>query len=255
MTNLILCFPFLYFIYSRLNNLKAWVFHSYFEWFPSFLILYYYSEYSLFNVFINWGASYLAFIAIYEIGYLINDFYSTKNEDQPRRRGGSLSFGRFNFLVFVAIRIGVFVAITWLYHFYNDIKWLTFYSTLISIIILHNTIKEKQLKPMSFSGMALLRFFAPFIFFINDTYLGILMIAVFINYVLFRLLTYMDSKDLLKMPIRKTAKFKMNFYFVLLPINVFISLLFHDLLPITLSVYYLIFTLIAYLAGKMNKSF
>lgn len=244
MNRLIFYIPFSYFVYTRLNNLKAWVFHSYYEWLPALFILIIFSKNTFQQNLFYFALAYLAFISIYEVGYFINDFYASRKEKKPRERLQDVKVGLSDIIFFYGIRFLFFFVITWHLDFFYDQLWQSFYLILAIVIVVHNLIKENELKSITFLSMAMLRLFAPIIFFINNDYFGVLTASFFVNYVFFRLITYMDSKDLLTF--KRTERFKMNFYLMLLPLNLWMSAVFQNFIPFAVGLYYLIFTAMNY---------
>ncbi len=96
LTLLPLLLPGAYFLKTRINNLKAIVFHSLMEWMPAALIAFLCAET---NGILAWAFGLLSFFAAYEIGYFVNDFYSIKFESKPRIRHEG-NYGIMRFLIY-----------------------------------------------------------------------------------------------------------------------------------------------------------
>ena len=213
--------PFSYFAQSRLQKPKDVIFHSYYEWFINILLLILLAQMPVTDALVSFGATYLCFISIYELGYLYNDVESVRFDPNPRRRIANFNPSNTELTIWAVTRLAIFAAITWYWEFYTDVRWWGFYALLVVFYALH--FRNKQLKPFTFMNLAVLRFFAPIFMFIPADKMLALGIAIFLNYVLYRSLTYFDSKGLLNMPDRTKAAFKMNYYWLIAGISAFSS--------------------------------
>src|SRR5687767_14408269 len=104
---LIIYLPFFYFQQSRLKHKKDYIFHGVYEWIPVLIILSW--SWPLAEATLFFGIYYLAFIALYEIGYLINDQLA---HDEKEGRIRASKFSVLEIVCFITIRIGVFATIT-----------------------------------------------------------------------------------------------------------------------------------------------
>ncbi len=226
------------------------IFHCYYEWIVSVGILYLLEGYSLSDSFRYFFLAYLAFISIYEIGYLFNDIYSIRYERNPRPRLSKIQWNGTLLIVYIVMRSLVFIAISlWLNVLITRI-WIYFYCFLFVAFTLHNLLRKEELKPITFSCLAFLRFFAPVFPFISVDTFHLVFPPFFICYFLYRLINYLDSKDFLVMPSRKTPEWKLSFYLITLIFNAYISFLLGSLVPLTLNVYYLVFWVVYFIASK-----
>lgn len=75
--------PFFYFQQSRLNNLRALVFHAAYEWVPAALIVLYASGLQ-WQALVQVALLYLGFIALYEVGYVANDQLAYRSESERK---------------------------------------------------------------------------------------------------------------------------------------------------------------------------
>lgn len=249
-----LLFPGLYFLQTRLNNLKALVFHSYYEWIPNILLLYFFSQSnSLATSITQFVFGYVAFISIYEIGYLMNDHYATRFDSNPRERSATLNVTPGYSVVFIGLRLLTFFFCARYLNVIDDIKLYGFYFLLILVFVLHNIIKEKSFKVFTFINLALFRFFAPIYLHLDTDDLKLLFLPIFLCYVFFRTFIYLDSKSLLNMPEQKSSNFKLNFYLLLIPIHIWISISFNSIWPIYIIVYFLIFVFFFHVLGKKSS--
>lgn len=154
---------------------------------------------------------YLAFISLYELGYMVNDLYSVQKEFDGRQRlPESPSFKWI--VVWVLFRIIVFLGVTVILHQWDQTSWWLFFIALILILILHNLFQDREFKTLTFSWLAWFRFMAPVIFVVQDHQIMGVGLAVAVGYVAFRHLGYLDSKGLLKMPGRQRPKFRLFFF-------------------------------------------
>ncbi|MBX3243613.1 MAG: hypothetical protein KF685_03985 [Acidobacteria bacterium] len=229
--------PFTYFAASRVKGLQIFVYHVVIEWLPAVMIVAYFSGLSA-DTAVRLGLYYLAFISIYEIGYLTNDFIAEKKEHDPRGRSKEVSLNNAGLLALIASRIAFFLLITWALELFNDTLWWAFYVSLSVSFFFHNYLANQYRLP-TFTVLSIFRFFAPFVFLIQKDALLILLPVVIFNYSLFRLLSYGASKGLVTLKNREAAKFKMLYYASILPLSVFITILFSSPLPVAATLYYL----------------
>jgi hypothetical protein len=243
MNSFLLLIPFNYFRTTRLNNKVAVIFHLQAEWIPAVVILLLLRPESLSDSLSHFFLSYLTFICVYEIGYFVNDFFYTKKEENPRERLSNYHLTSAFVILFISIRLILFAFLS--YNFFSSISFFVFYLTLAIVFTLHNLLRVKEYKVGTFINLAVLRFFAPFIFFISSAQTILLFPIVFLLYVFPRTLTYMDSKDLLQIPSRKTSQFKLIYYLLMLPICGWISLVQNHLIALVSCGYFIAFWIIA----------
>lgn len=237
MDRTLLLIPFGYFAKTRLHSWQSLFFHGYAEWLPSVLILHLIGGYTLAESSLLFLQAYICFISFYEIGYFVNDYYYTQKEIKPRSRLSAFRITHSFVAAFFLIRVATFLGFgIWLF-FDNSTFWY-FYLLLGTVFSLHNMLPKAELKVVTFVGLAFFRFFAPFGFFVAKASVANLLSAVLLGYVLLRTLGYMDSKDLLNMPQRKQASFKVLFYLLLLPLAVAICLLQESYLTLWANIYF-----------------
>lgn len=233
--------PIGYFLITRLKNAKNLVFHSYFEWFPAIGILLFLENMVVFEAVESFLLGYIAFISIYEIGYLTNDQLSEKNELNPRKRQDkTLSAGMF--ISLIAVRLAVFCGLTFYMGLQSSLLWWCFYMLLILSFLLHNSISNSDYRLVTFLNLSVFRFYAPFFIFTSPEVSRLIFPVVLICYSFFRTLIYMDNKDLLNVKSRKNPLFNFSFYLITLLIVVFYSVLSETTIPIYLAIYFMIFT-------------
>lgn len=226
--------PFFYFLSTRMRRLKDLVFHGLYEFVPAFIILFY-LERSAGDAAYQLFFFYLAFISVYEIGYLANDQSAIDYEDERPRSG--VRWKRWMIAVFVGIRVLVFAGVSWMMSVESE--WYLWFGLLGAVFTLHNLLRDRLMKCVTFSYLAFARFFSPMFSVVLSPMFVILLAPVLVNYVLFRLITYMDSKGLLSGD-RKTGGFRIGYYVLLIPFSVMWSILFGSWMPLYANTYFLL---------------
>src|SRR6476661_5209851 len=117
-------FPFIYFIKTRVPSIQSFVFHLYNEWIPAFVFILI-MPLPFNDAIVAFLVYYLIFISFYELGYILNDHYSVKNEDSPRFRSKLLS--RVEVWVIAVIRVCVFCSIVSIKGLWNNKEFIVFY--------------------------------------------------------------------------------------------------------------------------------
>ena len=204
--------PFTYFADTRL--LKGSIaFHVLFEWIAALLLV------SLFGIFglqesiqFAFGA-YLAFISLYEIGYIFNDLVSSRNENSPRLRGPQ-GASMVWVTAWIASRLAAFAFLTVMLIMMENASWWLFFLAMLLVFGAHNALKDNEAKAATFLWLAWFRFLAPVIFVVQASQrMGIAFGAAAL-YAGFRLFGYLDSKGLLQMPGRRDMKFRALYFTV-----------------------------------------
>jgi hypothetical protein len=230
--------PFFYFQNTRLNDRKAFFFHAAYEWLPAALLAFYFFPSA--STLVSVALCYVAFISVYEIGYVIND-QQAHQEEAGRKRAGQLN--AFQLTAFVAIRLVVFLVITIVQSQVQSTLWWGWYLLLAIQFAWHNLLTLRSLKAVTFSFLAFSRFFSPIIMVIPVTVSASIALPVFLNYVLFRLFTYLDSKDLLKNFERKSAVYYRGYYLLIIPFTIVAAYFFQSWIPMAFNGYYLLIAL------------
>jgi hypothetical protein len=226
--------PFFYFQKTRLNNRKAFIFHTAYEWLPAVLLAFYF--FPSVSTLVNVALYYLAFISVYEIGYVIND-QQAHQEEEGRKRTGQLK--AFQLIAFITIRLIVFLVITIVQSQMQSALWWGWYLLLAIQFAWHNLLTLRSLKAVTFSFLAFSRFFSPVLMVIPVAVSASIALPVFLNYVLFRLFTYLDSKDVLKNFDRKSGAYYRGYYLLIFPFSIVIGYLYQSWIPIAINGYYL----------------
>src|SRR5690606_10563413 len=137
----------------------------------------------------------------------------------PRKRLEAWQPSNSTIIIWIAIRVAVFVFLSYYLEVLNSPGWWYFYGLLILSFAMHNMLQRKEFKIFTFISLACLRFYAPVFLFLNPFYLTLSLPAILLHYVFFRTITYIDSKGLLNIPGRNSLSFKSAFYLILLPVS------------------------------------
>ncbi|MGJ7457443.1 hypothetical protein [Halomonas sp. RA08-2] len=210
--NLVYLMPFSYFYNTRLRNGSV-AFHLIFEWLAAVVLALAIGAVDPAQALLAAGLSYLAFISLYEVGYLINDLFSARKEDGGRTRGPqgvSITWVASWF----GSRFLVFIIVTALMGHVGSPEWWAFFLALVLVFGLHNWLNDRELKVATFQWLGWLRFMAPVIFVVDEAQLAGVGLAAAVAYVGFRIFGYLDSKGLLLMPGRQSSTFRL-FYFLM----------------------------------------
>lgn len=244
--------PFSYLVTSRLLRLKDWVFISLYEWIPNIglVLLLSTPSYGLKNI-LFWLLSYLGFISLYEIGYIFNDLVSVRYETNPRKRLGEYNPNQLEFFILICIRVLSFAFCTYILSCYFDMKmWWVTMSALILLYILHNTIQYKPHKIITFFQLAFIRIIAPIVLVLPTDQFAMIIPVYILCYVLYRSLIYMEHKFILTLDKRRTMKYTVGYYVLLIPVLSFLCLFFDSYIPITIGGYFIIVWFTLFFFGK-----
>jgi len=206
----VLLLPFTYFYSTRLSK-GALAFHVLFEWVAAIWLVTWLSTSHLGMDLIKVVLSYLAFISVYELGYMANDLHAAKFEADGRRRGPQDATSSW-VIAWVLTRLMVFFGVTVLLQQWSQVGWWLFYIALGTVFALHNWLDDREMKVSTFAWLAWFRFMAPVIFVVGDSDRMGVGLAAAMGYVMFRQLGYMDSKGLLQMPGRQRPLFRRFFF-------------------------------------------
>ncbi|HET8667786.1 MAG TPA: hypothetical protein VFM10_07375 [Terriglobales bacterium] len=208
--NFLFLLPFSYFYATRLRN-GSLAFHVLFEWVAAAVLVACLGAGGVLPGLATAALAYLAFISVYEIGYLWNDLVAARKEAGGRLRGPQ-GAGNGWLAAWIAVRLAAFVAMALVLGRAGSMTWWAFFAGLGVVFSLHNHLQDKELKAITFIWLAWYRFLAPVIFAVPMQYLpGIAFVAGF-GYAGFRLFAYLDSKGLLAMPGRQRMVFRWMYF-------------------------------------------
>ncbi len=202
--------PFSYFFNTRLRGGSV-AFHLIFEWVAAIVLVLTIGIEDPAPALATAGLSYLAFISLYEIGYIVNDLFSAKCEDGGRKRGPQES-NNWWVSAWFGSRIFIFSAVTISLGVFAAPEWWSFFVALSTVFALHNLLQDKEFKAATFLWLAWFRFMAPIVFVIDGSQLMGVGLAAAMSYAGFRIFGYLDSKALLSMPGRQRPSFRLFFF-------------------------------------------
>ncbi len=184
--------PFFYYKYSRLNYLSAF-FYFFFDYLLLPLLILFWSQGELFlrNILL-FIIAFLGYISIYEIGYLINDCVSVKNEKDPSLRADSRIKSELKNLIISRILFFI-IALFLLFKFIN-IKNVIIYLLGILIVslvfIIHNFSKKFSVRYITFPLLRLSHFLIPLLIF--DINFSVVIFTYFLFYFLYDEISYLN---------------------------------------------------------------
>lgn len=204
--------PFTYFLNTRLRG-GSLAFHVIFEWLAAAVLAITIGTTNPAGALLLALGSYVAFISLYEIGYLVNDMFAAKREDDGRKRGPQGAPLHWVLSWFLS-RLFAFLAITIIMDQLVSVEWWLFFFALTLVFAMHNLLEDREMKAATFQWLALLRFMAPVLFVVQDSQVPGVGLAASVAYVAFRTYGYLDSKGLLQMPGRQRSEFRIFFFFM-----------------------------------------
>jgi hypothetical protein len=224
--------PFLYFQQTRINTFKAAAFHGLYEWVPAIAIVLVVDQSAIQYVLLY----YLAFISLYEIGYLFNDLLANQQENGRTR---STKSSLIEAIIFILIRLGFFFAATIVARKVSSADWWIWYATLVLLFAGHNMLANRLLKVVTFSALAFIRFFSPIVNILPTELFLVLSVPIGVNYVLYRMIIYMDSKGMLTNIERKSIYFRIMFYLLSFAFSLIVYAKTFSWWPMLVSAYFL----------------
>lgn len=198
--------PFGYLAVTRLKSVREIVFLVATSWLPAVWLIIRLAGMPPLPAIATFLLGYLAFIALYEIGYLINDLWDARRSDDGRTRFEERARWPY-ILAFVAIRLALWVLIGIQTGWISLPIWLLGHAVLAIALAQHNLSRSTALRLASFLELATLRFLLPIVAAIPRTALWPVMLIALILYAYPRFLAYMDSKGVLQLPERREGRF------------------------------------------------
>lgn len=182
----------------------------------------------------NWGAAslsyalgYIAFFCLYEIGYMVNDSYGLRHDPTPRPRCPvpiTIGFAA----LFVALRLSVFVLLLSYLGLWTAPIYLGAVAALVVVLVLHNLLRQVELKVFSFVQLSLLRFLLPILPALllaeAEGHITTVLATGGVVFTLPRLLTYLDATGRLTLPERKERPFYLQAHLASAPLVAVIAL-------------------------------
>jgi hypothetical protein len=230
--------PFGYLIVSRGKDPWQLLYMVGNQWLPAAWLLVALGGMSLPHAASTFVLGYIAFIASYELGYLANDTWDASRSSGGRRRVGFAVTPTYA-LLFVAIRIAAWALIGVYTGWIAAPAWLFGYATLIAVFTLHNLLESSTLRIATFLQLSVLRFTLPVIAGLSPANYLIAVTVALIFYTPFRLLSYLDSKNLLRMTERSTGTFKFGVTALQIPLALYLCLIDRTTVFVQVMGYYL----------------
>ena len=190
---------------------RGFAFHALAEWLAAAWLVAWLGVTSIDQDMLAMVFVYLAFISLYELGYMANDLYAAKHESNGRYRGPQGVAIQW-IAAWVSARILCFFGVTSILNKWFEPGWWSFFAGLVFVFALHNWLKDREMKVSTFAWLAWFRFMAPVIFVVQESQRMGIGLAAAMGYVAFRQLGYLDSKGLLNMPGRQRPSFRRLFF-------------------------------------------
>ena len=220
-------------------------------WLPAIWLAFRLSDASLGESVAMFAIGYLCFIAIYEIGYLVNDIWDAARGQSGRRRVG-FPAGPLYVILFVLVRLGTWGAVAYATGWIDDAVWLGAYAALAAAFSVHNLVRVPSFRASSFYQLATLRFTCPIVALVPRSDLAIVLLAGVIFYTYLRLLSYLDSKDLLDAPERNRPIFALAQTLMFAPVIGFVAYATHSAVFLELYVYYVALFSLRFMVPEPN---
>lgn len=251
---ILLNIPFFYFYFSRIRRGGASIpFFLTTEWIPWIIVVGFFSNYNFSYSILYLLSSYIAFISVYEIGYIINDFYSIKfDENSLLKERAPVTTDSTTLKIWISLRLIVFTLFCIYLPFGKYQEWYIYYLFLFFIFNFHNFCKNRDLKVISYFWLALLRFLAPVIFLVKFDFLNSLFFVAATIFVPYRLLSYLDGKEILLMKKRKSLSFRMIYFIMPSIFSLLIYRFNYTSLYVTLSIYFALIAILFYVYEKLR---
>jgi hypothetical protein len=198
--------PFGYALRSRHRTARDFAYLIASSWIPAAWLLWRTGPLSPLQAVGAFALGYLAFVSVYELGYLANDAWDARKSTSGRDRLG-FTPGPIFITSFAAIRLLTWGVIAWTTGWLNQSLWLAGYAALAIVLVEHNLLESRASRLASFLQLAILRFLLPIAAALDPRAWGAALAATILQYAYLRFLAYADSKDLLNMPERRDASF------------------------------------------------
>lgn len=239
----LLLVPFLYAFFSRMKGLRGFGFNALTLWAPGLIL-----TYGITGQVAPYALGYLAFISLYELGYLMNDTWGLRHDSTPRRRI-EVTYSAPFLLAFVAIRAGTILTMGHLLGLLANPGFWGVLALLGAAILAHNLLRREEFKMMTFFQMSLMRFATPILLATGLAQVPWVLITGALLFVFPRLLTYQDSKARLTIPERKQPDFALINTALTAPAIGLTYLISHEPAVLATWAYYLAFAAALRVAG------
>lgn len=184
-----------------------------------------------------WAPGYLAFIALYELGYFVNDAWDAHRTAQGRRRI-TWAIPPLWIAGFVGLRLGLWAGVGLAMGWIAQPLWLAGYAALAVVFALHNWVQPVHLRLASFAQLAVLRFLLPGLGALPGAAVPLALVLAGVTYAWFRGLSYLDGKAVLDLPARRAPGFGLGQTLMFLPLMALLGFAAGTSLPLELAAYF-----------------
>lgn len=209
--------PFLYAVATRHASARDFTYLVASSWLPGIWLVHRLGGLALAEAALTFAAGFLAMIALYEIGYFVNDAWDAGRSETARRR---LRFGydRGYVAAFLGIRLAAWAAIGAGFGWIAEPVWLAAHAALALVFAEHNLVRRPAFRAASFFQLACLRFVIPVLGAVPGEALFLLLFAAVVFYAYLRFLSYLESKEHLSMADRRRRDFALVQTLMLAPL-------------------------------------
>lgn len=238
--NLLALLPFGYATVTRHNTLRDFAYLVATQWLPGIWLIFRLGDGGLGSSIVLYMIGYLAFISIYEIGYLANDTWDAdKNPDSRRRFSCDVTL--LYIIIFISLRLALWSFITIYYpSSFGLMNWLMLYGALVVVFSVHNIVNLNYLRMGTFLQLCAIRFLAPVIYGLQSNNFLIIMIVCWLFYINFRYIVYLESKGFLIMPQRKYPLFNFSQIIILCPFVILLSVVTSEGVILEIFMYFMV---------------
>lgn len=228
--SLLALLPGAYFLLSRVKGAQDLIYLVATSFLPAWWMLIRLGGQGIIEATTNFVLGYIAFIAVYEFGYLANDLFDARRPGGRKRWNGSS--GPAFVAAFILVRVVVWALIGWFTSWIFSPVWLAATACLSIVFTLHNLIEAAAPRSATFAQLGLLRFIMPIIGALAPARLPLAMLIALLLYVYLRWLAYLDSKELLRIAERRQPRFALVQMLLFCPIVGLISLIAATTMPL-----------------------
>lgn len=253
MHNLFFYIPIFYRYYSREKG-KFFIPFMMTDFLPSLLIGNIFSASSLIENFFVYTLSFLAMFNVYEIGYILNDCVTVKNEEKPTLRldENEMVYFENHCLWIFCVRLFIFLVCTVvLFHFYENISIFVLANIALLLVYLLHDYFRNRIKYFTNFGLNVGKYFIPLLLIMNSNYI-IYYLILFSFFPLLRCLTYILERKIVRL---NMDYFQLVYFFIALVILILIRFFF---IPVSLCTigfcgFFFFYRLVIFFVNKKNN--
>lgn len=245
----LLAVPFAYTLATRMRSLRAFGHNAAMAWIPAFALLLADGR-PLGFALVEFAVGYLAFIAIYELGYMTNDLWDARRDPGGRHRLDAQP-GAAWVAIFVAVRIALAAGIALVNGWWSVPVWSIGMAILVLAFAAHNIVAPRW-RLLTFPVLAILRFLLPVGAMLSTAMWPAALIVAILLYTAPRWLAYAESKGFTPPELRQRARFRSQFLLWLSPLVIAGCWWARSAVPAIALVYYLAVTALAEPRGRAS---